>query len=120
VAVAGIRPAGRRGAHRGRQLAAVEIELLPQIALDPAIEPADAGVMDRDDHVGPTGLGPPGDLDAHAAHPEELVRTAVHERVGGTEVRARVLPLVAVAAPGRAAHLVGERDAARGEPRAVA
>ncbi len=63
---------------------------------------------------------PPGDLDAHAGHAEELVRARVHERVGRAEVRAGVLPLLAVAAPGRAGHLVGERDAARRLARAVA
>src|SRR5205823_7638868 len=65
-------------------------------------------------------LEAPRDLDAHPAHAEELVRAPVHGGVGGAEVGARVLPLLAVAAARAPAHLVGQRDAAERQARAVA
>src|SRR5207244_4120066 len=77
----------------------------------PEVVPLDAGVEDGDHHVWPPGLAPPGDLAAHAAHAEELVRAAEHGRVRGAEARARELPLVPVPAAARPAHLVPDRSA---------
>jgi hypothetical protein len=123
VAVAVARVAARgRGARaaRCRQLAGVQMVLPAEIGERAAVAPADARVVDGDHDVGPSRRQPPGDLDAHPAHAEELVRARQHERVGGAEARARVLPLVVVAAAGGARHLVRQRDAAERQARGVA
>ena len=71
------------GVARQRQLAAVEVDLAREVVHRAGVVPPDARVEHGDQHVGPAGRHLPGQVDAHAAHAEELRGAGVDRRIAG-------------------------------------